>query len=50
MRRESVQTFENRRIGGGRGPEIAQFGGFPPDPQAATEHDTLRARPVSAAC
>ena len=50
MRPESVQTSENRRIGGGRGPEIVPFGSFPPASQAATEHDTLRERPISAAC
>jgi len=49
MHPESVQTSENRRIGGCRGPEIAPFGSFPPGSQAATEHDTLRERPISAA-
>jgi hypothetical protein len=50
MRPESVQTFENRRIGRRRGPEIDPFGSFPTGSPAAAEHDTLRERPISAAC
>jgi len=46
MRPESVQSSENRRIGGCRGPEIAPFGSFPPGSPAAAEHDTLRERPI----
>jgi len=50
MRPDSVQTFENRRIGSCQGPEIPPFGSFPPDSPVADEHDTLREQPISAAC
>jgi len=50
MRPEFVQTFENRRIGGGRGPGSGPFGSFPPGSQATTEYDTLHERSISAAC
>jgi hypothetical protein len=50
MRPESVQSFENRRIGGCRGLEIAPFGSFPAGSKAAAVHETLRKRPISAAC
>jgi hypothetical protein len=50
MRPESVQPFENRWIGGCRGPEIAPFGSFPPGSPVAAEHHMLRERPISAAC
>ena len=50
MRPETVQTLENRRIGGCRGPEIAPFGSFPTGSPAAAEHHMLCQRPLSAAC
>jgi hypothetical protein len=49
MRPVSVQSFENRRIGGARGPEIAPFGSFPPGTPAGAGHDPLRERSISAA-
>jgi hypothetical protein len=50
MHPESVQTSENRRIGGCREPEIAPFGSFPPGSPVAAEHHMLRERPISPAC